>query len=537
MKKVYIYDTLLRDGLQGEGVSMSCASKLKVAMLLDDFGIDYIEGGYAASNPKDMEFFHQARKLKLKHAKIAAFGSTRRGNTPVAEDAGTCKLLEAGTHVVTIFGKAWRLHVKDVLRVSEEENLEMILDTVRHLKANGRDVIYDAEHFFDGWKDSPEYAEATLKKAVEGGASSIVLCDTNGGCLPHEIYGITEGLVKKFKVPFGIHCHNDSGMAVANSIEAVRAGAEYVQGVMNGYGERCGNANLSEIIPTLDLKTGMRAVGRGKLKGLCSLTRAIDEILNMRHNKQMPYVGESAFAHKAGMHVNAVQKNPKSFEHVEPEVVGGKRRILISELAGGSNVLLKAVEMGLHMEKSAPELKQILNELEQLESKGYEFEAADGSFQLLIQKVLKKHKPFFDLEGFRVIVEKRGKNEPCFSEATVKLTVNGDEAHTVGEGDGPVNALDAALRRALASFYPQISQVSLTDYRVRILDPEEATAAKTRVLIESTDGKNTWGTVGVSENIIEASWEALVDSVEYKLLADEKKKPGGKTVKKKKKGI
>lgn len=528
MKKVYLYDTLLRDGLQGEGVSMSGPAKIKAAILLDEFGVDYIEGGYAASNPKDMDFFHQIRAKKLKHAKIAAFGSTRRAKTPVGEDAGTQKILEAGTSVATIFGKSWTLHVTDVLRVSEQENLDMIRDTVRYLKEHGKEVIYDAEHFFDGWKCSPEYAAATLKAAAEAGADSLVLCDTNGGALPHEIYDITSEIVKRFDVAIGIHCHNDGGMGVANSVEAVRAGAVHVQGVINGYGERCGNANLCEIAPALEFKLGARTVGPARMKGLCSLSRAIDEILNMRHNKQMPYVGASAFAHKAGMHVNAVQKNPKSFEHVEPGVVGNERRILISELAGGSNILLKAIEMGVNMDKSSPEVRQILNELEQLERKGYEFEAADGSFQILIKKVLKKHKPFFDLEGFRVIIEKRGKDEPCVSEATVKVNVNGEKEHTVGEGEGPVNALDNALRKALANFYPQLAKVILTDYRVRILDPEEATAAKTRVLIESTDGVATWGTVGVSENIIEASWEALVDSMEYKLFADERKKTGVK---------
>ncbi len=522
MKKIYILDTLLRDGLQGEGVSMSITAKLKAALLLDGFGVDYIEGGYAASNPKDMDFFKQIKNKKLKNSKIVAFGSTRRAKNPIGEDIGTQKLLEADTDVVAIFGKSWTFHVTDVLRVTKEDNLAMIADTVRYLKEHGKEVIYDAEHFFDGWKNDQEYALATIKAAAGAGADSLVLCDTNGGTLPHEIFDITSTIVKAFDLPIGIHCHNDGGTATANSLEAVRAGALCVQGVMNGYGERCGNANLCDIIPALELKMGCTTVGKEKLRGLHTLSVAIDEILNKRHNKQAPFVGASAFAHKAGMHVNAVQKTPKSFEHIEPEEVGNKRRILVSELAGGSNILMKAVELGVNMDKSSPEVRQVLEELEKLEKDGYEFEAADGSFQLLVQKVLKQHKPFFDLEGFRVIVEKTGKTAPCLSEATIKLNVEGKTAHTVGEGGGPVEALDNALRKALSDFYPQIADVILTDYRVRILDPEVATKAKTRVLIESTDGENSWGTVGVSENIIEASWEALVDSVECKLFADKK---------------
>jgi len=522
MKKIQIYDTTLRDGMQAEGVSLSVAGKIRLAQKLDELGVDYIEGGFAASNPKDMEFFREIKKKRLKNSEVAAFGSTRRANTPIGEDHGTSQLLAADTKVAAIFGKSWRLQVSDVLRTSEHENLAMIGDTVRCLKEHGREVIYDAEHFFDGYKDNAEFAMRTLKAAAENGADALVLCDTRGGSLPNEIFDITASVAKKFPICLGIHCHNDGEMAVANSIEAVRAGVTHVQGTVNGFGERCGNANLCSIIPCLEIKMGLEA-GRINLKELTNLSRFVDALLNIAHDRRMAYVGSSAFAHKAGMHVNAVEKNPASFEHVAPELVGNERRILISELAGGSNVLLKAVQMGVEMSRSSPQVKEVLSHLEQLEKKGYEFEGADASFRILIQKVLKKHRPFFDLLGFRVIVEKRGPAEPCHSEAIVKLKVGNDVEHRVAEGDGPVNALDNALRLALTKFYPAVARVALTDYHVRIIDPKEATAAKTRVIIESTDGVDSWGTVGVSQNIIEASWEALVDSVEFKLFKDEEK--------------
>ncbi|MBI2441921.1 MAG: citramalate synthase [Lentisphaerae bacterium] len=518
---VQIYDTTLRDGMQGEGVSLSLAGKISIARRLDEFGVDYIEGGYAASNPKDMEFFREIRRKNLKRARVAAFGSTRRAHTRVGEDHGTKQLLAAQTAVVTIFGKSWRLHVRDVLRTTENENLAMIRDTVAYLKQRGRQVIYDAEHFFDGYKDSPAYAMATLRSALEAGADCLVLCDTRGGGLPHEIADITRAVVKALAAPVGIHCHNDGELAVANSLEAVRAGARQVQGTINGYGERCGNASLCAIIPNLVLKLSRACRCQDNLKELMDLSRFVDDALNLPHGRQAAYVGESAFAHKAGMHANAVEKNPRSFEHVPPETVGNERRILISELSGSSNILLKAIEMGETLSKSSPEIRDVLNKLEQLEKKGYQFESADASFKIMIQKILKRHKPFFGLEGYRVIVEKRGKHEPCLAEATIKVKVGHEIEHTAAEGDGPINALDNALRRALTRFYPAIAKVVLTDFRVRILDPEEATAAKTRVIIESSDGKDTWGTVGVSGNIIEACWEALVDSVEYKLFKDE----------------
>ncbi|OQA24745.1 MAG: 2-isopropylmalate synthase [Verrucomicrobia bacterium ADurb.Bin345] len=519
--RIAIYDTTLRDGAQGEGISFSSVGKIRVAKKLDEAGVDYIEGGFAASNPKDMAFFHDIRKEKLTHAKVAAFGSTRRAGKPVAEDPGTKALIEADTPVCTIFGKSWRLHVTEVLHTTEEENLKMIADTVRFLKEHGKEVIYDAEHFFDGYKDNAEYAIQCLVAAKQAGADMIVPCDTNGGSMPDEIAAITKEVIRAVGPNVGIHVHNDCELGVANSLAAVRAGAVHVQGTINGYGERTGNANLCSIIPCLALKMGFGCLKEGSLKHLRELSLFVDEMANVRPNRKQPFVGESAFAHKAGMHVDAVRKVSKSFEHIDPETVGNERRILVSELSGTSNVFLKAVEMGLGLQRSSPEVKDILHELERMEKDGYEFEAAEGSFKLLVQKVLKKHRPFFTLEAFRVIVEKRDKDKPCLSEATVKLTVNGETELTVGEGDGPVDALNMALRAALTRFYPGIADVVLTDYRVRILDPETATAAKTRVLIESSDGKQEWGTVGVSGNIIEASWEALVDSVEYKLFLDE----------------
>lgn len=524
MKKIEIYDTTLRDGAQGEGISFSGIGKIRVAKILDEFGVDYIEGGYAASNPKDMEFFREIKKEKLQHARIAAFGSTRRAGVKALEDAGTLALIEADTPVVTIFGKSWAFHVHEVLRTTEEENRAMIFDTVRFLKQNGREVIYDAEHFFDGYKDSPAHALATLQAAKDAGADRIVLCDTNGGTPYFEIGDITREVIKQIGGLIGIHAHNDSELGVANSLEAIRAGAMHVQGTINGFGERCGNANLCSIIPNLGLKMGYQVLSApDKMKQLKSVSDFVHEMANVRPNDKAAFTGHSAFAHKAGMHVDGVNKNPHSFEHIEPERVGNQRRVLISELSGTSNVFLKAVEMGLNLDKKSKEVKDILKQLEVMEKKGYEFEAAEGSFKLLIQKVLKAHKPFFKLDSFRVVVEKRGLDAPCVSEATVKLIINGETMHTVGEGDGPVDALNAAVRKALADAFPAIDNVHLVDYKVRILDPEEATAAKTRVLIESTDGEQTWGTVGVSTNLIEASWEALVDSVEYKLFLDEQK--------------
>ena len=522
-KKVFIYDTTLRDGAQAEGVTFSPIAKIHVARMLDAFGVDYIEGGYAASNPKDMAFFREIKKADLKHAKITAFGSTRRAGIRVEEDRGTRALLDADTEVCTIFGKSWLLHVTEVLKTTPEENLAMIEDTCRYLKANGREVIYDAEHFFDGYRDDPAYALSTLAAAERGGADVLVLCDTNGGRLPHEVYAITETVCGTFTAPIGIHTHDDSGVGVANAMEAVRAGAVQVQGTINGFGERCGNCNLVAVIANLIMKTGHTCLADPEqLRNLKQVSQFVNEQANLRDNQRAAFVGASAFAHKAGMHVDGVRKVSQSFEHIPPESVGNTRRILISELSGSSNVMEKLIEMGLdNIDRKSPEVREILSTLEKMEQSGYTYETADASFKMLVKKVLKEHRSFFDLDGFRVIVEKRSKDAPCISEATIKLRVNGEKAFTVGEGDGPVDALNMALRRALKRFYPGIEGVHLADYRVSILDPEEATAAKTRVVIESSDGERTWGTVGVSENIIEASWEALVDGVEYKLFLDE----------------
>lgn len=525
MKRIRIYDTTLRDGAQGEGVSFSGSAKLRIARRLDEFGVDYVEGGFAASNPKDMEFFREIRKRPLARARVCAFGSTRRAGRGVGSDEGTRALLEADTPVATLFGKSWKLHVRDVLRVSEAENRAMISDTVRHLKEHGREVIYDAEHFFDGYRDHAEHALGTLRAAREAGADTLVLCDTNGGSLPEDVAEIARVVVAAFPgVPLGIHAHNDGDLGTANSLAAVRAGASHVQATVNGFGERAGNANLCSILPNLVLKMGRACLRPGSLGRLRELSDFVYEMADLRPNPRAPYVGESAFAHKAGMHVDGVRKNRATFEHIDPEKVGNRRRILVSELSGASNIFLKAIEMGITLDRASPEVREILKELEKLEKRGYEFEAAEASFQLLMQKTLKRHRPYFTLLGFRTIVEKRAPGEPCITEATVKLRVGDDIEFMAGEGDGPVDALNNALRRALTRFYPQIAGVSLTDYRVRILDPETATAAKTRVLIESSDGLRTWNTVGVSNNLIEASWEALVDGVEYKLFLDEARK-------------
>ena len=517
--QVHLYDTTLRDGSQAEGVSFSTADKIRIARKLDAFGVSYVEGGWPGSNPKDMAFFVEMRRRPLKHAKLAAFGSTRRAGNRPEEDPTLLTLLEARTPVVTIFGKSWLMHVHDVLRIKPEENLALIEDSCRFLKDNGREVIFDAEHFFDGYNDNAEYATAALLAAVRGGATTVALCDTNGGMLPERVAEISGEVRKRLprNVSLGIHCHNDSDCAVANSLAAVQNGAGHVQGTINGIGERCGNANLCSILPALELKLRLRAVPEGRLAHLKELSQFVYDLANMRPSNQMPYVGASAFAHKAGIHANAVAKKTQTYEHIAPETVGNARRILVSDQAGASSVLMKAAEHHLQLDAGSPEVKRILSEVKRLEAQGYEYEAADASFKLLVQKMLSTHKPFFDLKGFRVIVEKRGVNEPTFSEATIKVEVDGRTEIAAAEGDGPVNALDQALRKALTHFYPEITKIQLRDYKVRILDGDDGTAAKTRVLIESSDGREIWGTVGVSTNIIEASWLALVDAVEYAL--------------------
>ena len=512
-KPAYLYDTTLRDGTQGEGFQLSVLDKLRIAERLDAFGIDFIEGGWPGSNPKDVEFFREAKSLKLKHAKLAAFGSTRRANTPVGDDPQVALLLEAETPVVTIFGKSWELHVTEVLRTTVEENRAMIRDTVAHLVKYGREVMYDAEHFFDGYKDSPEHALSTLEAAAEGGAACLVLCDTNGGTLPDEIVQICAAVRERLPdVPFGIHTHNDCELAVANAVAAVKAGATQVQGTINGYGERTGNCNLTSVIPILQLKLGMPVVSR--LEKLRDLSYFVDDVSNNPHFARAAFVGRTAFAHKGGMHVNAVQKLARSYEHIEPASVGNEQNILVSELSGQSNILIKAVELGLPLEKGSAEASAVLKRVKELENEGYSFEAAGGSLELLIRRELGNHARPFDLTEYHTSFRQYRDGHPPVCEATVKLMVGGTPELTVAEGRGVVNALDLALRKALLPFFPEISEVSLVDYKVRIIDSHDATAAKTRVLIVSTDGENNWGTVGVSENIIEASWLALVDGID-----------------------
>jgi len=513
---IEIYDTTLRDGTQGEGVSFSVADKLRVAERLDAFGVHYVEGGWPGSNPKDIEFFKQAAKRKWKHAQIAAFGSTRRKKVKAKDDPQVKLLIDAKTPVVTIFGKTWLLHVKEVLRTTPAENIAMIADTIAFLKKNGRKVIYDAEHALDGFKDDPEYAMATWKAAEAAGADFVVLCDTNGGSLPSEVAAITAEARAALTCPIGIHTHNDIGLGVANALAAVEQGATQVQGTINGYGERTGNCNLTSTIPNITLKMGRRSISKARLKKLREVSRFIDEVANLVPDRHQPWVGGTAFAHKGGMHVNAVQKVASSFEHTNPEVVGNARRILVSDLAGRSNIVMKAQEMGIRIANDAPELKDILARVKEQEHLGYDYEGAEGSLALLIRKALGRVEPAFDLEAYHVSM--RGDSEDHVCEATVKVRVGNETAHTVADGDGPVNALDQALRNALRGFYPALKQVRLTDYKVRILNSTTGTAAKTRVLIESTDGKDRWYTVGVNENIIEASLQALLDSIEFRLL-------------------
>ncbi len=513
---VTLYDTTLRDGTQGEGVNFSSLDKLRIAHELDEFGMHYIEGGWPGSNPKDVEFFELARKETFKHAKIAAFGSTRRANIEVEKDPQVLTLLAADTPVVTFYGKTWLLHVTEVLRTTPDENRAMIRDTVRFCKEAGREVLYDAEHFFDGFKDEPDYALSTLEAALEGGADMLVLCETNGGTLPHEIAEIVEKVQKHFpEAKLGIHSHDDGGCGVANALAAIRAGALQVQGTMNGYGERTGNCNLTTVIPNLQLKMGIPVVK--DLTKLTELSKFVDDMANLPHFNRAPFVGSTAFSHKGGTHVNAVQKLARSYEHVQPASVGNHQVVLVSDLSGQDNILHKANELGFKLKRGAPGVKGILDAVKQRENEGYEYEAADASFELLIRKILGEYQQSYKLLEYHTTHRFHGERgfETC--EATVKLEMNGERVYTVEEGDGPVNALDQALRKALSGHFPQISEVKLCDYKVRIIDGKNGSAAKTRVLIESTDGVNHWGTVGVSFNIIDASWDALVDSLDYYL--------------------
>ncbi|MDK2810517.1 MAG: 2-isopropylmalate synthase [Petroclostridium sp.] len=520
MNKVYIFDSTLRDGAQAEGISFSVEDKLKIVERLDKLGISYIEAGNPGSNPKDLEFFERVKKMKLNNIRLTAFGSTRRVGIKAEDDNNVQSLLKADTPAVAIFGKSWDLHVTDILKTTLEENLNMIRDTLNFFKQKGKEIIFDAEHFFDGYKANSSYAFEALQAAVEGGADCLVLCDTNGGSFPLEIYEITKKVCETFNVPIGIHCHNDTGMAVANSILAVQAGAVHIQGTFNGFGERCGNANLCTIIPDLQLKMGIECIPADNMSKLTSTARFVSEIANVAHDERAPYVGNSAFAHKGGMHIDGVNKNPKTFEHINPGLVGNERRFLMSEVAGRATILSRINEVAPELTKDSPETKQIIDKLKALEHEGYQFEGAESSFELVIRKELGKYKPFFELEHFKAIVsEPSGASHS--SSAMIKIRVDGEEEITAAEGDGPVNALDKALRKALERFYPQLKEMHLTDFKVRVLDSKTATAAKVRVLIESTDGEHVWSTVGVSTDIIEASWRALVDSVEYKLQKDQ----------------
>jgi 2-isopropylmalate synthase len=532
-RRIEIYDTTLRDGTQGERINFSAEDKCQIARQLDALGVDFIEGGWPGSNPRDMDFFEKARELKLEHARITAFGATRRRDFSCETDKSIQALLRAETPVVTIFGKSWLLHVTDALRISPEENLEIIADSVRYLAERVPYVIYDAEHFFDGYRDDPEYALATLRAAAAGNPQRIVLCDTNGGSLPADVREATARVAQEFGITIandddestpapafslglGIHCHNDGELAVANSLAAVAAGAIQVQGTINGYGERCGNANLCSVIPNLQLKLGYEVLGPGRLPHLRSTAHYVSELANMALDSRTAFVGDSAFAHKGGVHVSAVARNPRTYEHIDPEQVGNRRRVLVSDLAGRANLLAKAQELNLQLEDE----QAVLDELKRLENDGYEFEAAEASLELLIHKLRGVHQPYFELLGFRVIDEHRGALMPM-SEATVKVKVGDFVEHTAATGTGPVNALDHALRRALEKFYPSLADVRLVDYKVRVTSSSlTGTASRVRVLITSTDGQNQWGTVGVSPNIVEASWRALVDAVEFKLVRD-----------------
>ncbi len=516
-----MYDTTLRDGAQREGISLSVKDKIKIAQKLDELGVDYIEGGWPGSNPKDIEFFEEIQQFSLKNATLTAFGSTRKPGAKVQEDDNIRALVRAGTEAVTLFGKSWDFHVLNALETELEENLEMISESVSYLKEHGKEVIYDAEHFFDGFQNNPDYALETIKAARDGGADIIVLCDTNGGMMPWEMEDIFRKVKESISTPLGIHAHNDAGMAVANSLVAAREGAMQVQGTVNGYGERCGNANLCTLLPNLNLKMERQGVSEKALTGLTALSRFVAELCNIVPSEQQPYVGYNAFTHKAGIHVNAVSKTPETYEHVKPELVGNKRRILVSELAGKSNVMHKAREQQIDLQDSS-EIKRILEKLKTMEYDGYQFEGAEGSFELLIWKEMNAYRRLFELEGFRVIVERSKYNGEDLGdikcEATIKVSVRGQQCHTAAEGNGPVNALDNALRKALEQFYPGLKKIKLVDYKVRVLDGKDGTGAKVRVLIESRDDEKTWSTVGVSPNLIEASWLALVDSIEYGLF-------------------
>lgn len=532
-RRVRFFDTTLRDGTQGEGISISVDDKFKVAETLDRLGIHYIEGGWPGSNPKDELFFSRAKKeLKLKNAKLVAFSSTRRKDRSASNDDNIRQLLSAGTPAVCVFGKSWDSHVVHALRASLDDNLKIIADTVSFLKSKRREVIYDAEHFFDGFKANASYAMSTLRAAAQAGADNLTLCDTNGGCLPNEVSAIVKEVRRQLPLAsLGIHVHNDSHCAVANSVAAVQEGVELVQGTLNGYGERCGNANLGSIIANLKIKLGLDGISEEQLRFLTEASRIVDELANVVPQDSMPYVGNSAFAHKGGVHVSAVARSA-SYEHIDPALVGNKRRILISELSGKASVALKAAEFNLDYGRDSEAVTKILHLVKQKEHKGYQFEGAEGSFVLLVEEALGKRPKFFELVGFRVSVERDTSNGQMAAEATLKIKVGDHVEHTVAEGNGPVDALDRALRKALEGFYPELKETALIDFKVRVINAQAGTGARVRVLINSKDQKSEWGTVGVSENVIEASWQALVDAVEYKLFKERQMRRSSRSLQK-----
>lgn len=524
-RKIEIFDSTLRDGAQGQGISFSLQDKLKICKSLDDLGVDYIEAGNPGSNPKDMEFFNKIKEIKFNNAKIVAFGSTRRVGILASEDKNLKSLLEAGTEMVVIFGKAWDFQVEDIIKTSLEENLLMIKDTIGFLVENNRKVIFDAEHFFDGYKSNKEYALKVLKTAIDAGAITVTLCDTNGGSVCSEVEKIVRDVKENFNINVGIHCHNDISMAVANSITAVQAGVTHIQGTFLGIGERCGNANLSTIIPTLKLKMGYELMKDYNLENLTKTARFIAEISNINIKDEEAYIGSCAFAHKGGMHIDAVVKNPTAYEHISPESVGNRRRFLVSEVSGKATILKEIQKIFPSVSKEAEEVSSITQKLKELEYEGYQFEGAEGTVELVIRKTMGKYEPFFELNSFKTIGEQYSELKNKYSStAFVNISVDGKNQITAAEGDGPVNALDKALRAALEVFYPELKDVRLVDYKVRVLDTDAATDSRVRVLIESTDGKENWSTVGVSRDIIQASWIALVDSIEYKLIKDIERK-------------
>ncbi len=522
MGRITLYDTTLRDGAQTEGISYTVNDKIKISEKLDDLGVDYIEGGWPGSNPKDREFFRMAKTKKYKHAKIAAFGSTRRKGTTPSRDANLRELVSSGAKTITVFGKSWDLHVTDVIKTTLDENLRMINDSVTFLKKKGREVFYDAEHFFDGYKNNPEYALKSILAAQDAKADCIILCDTNGGSLPEEIKRIISEIKPKIHVPLGIHCHNDLQLGVANSIAAIEAGCTHVQGTFCGLGERCGNADLAVIIGILHTKMAAKAISTKKLNKLMPTCYFISEISNYKIPDNYAFIGHSAFAHKGGVHIDAMLKNPRAYEHIDPTIVGNHRRFITSELAGKMPIILKAQQLDISLDKKSPQAKKMLRRLQEKENEGYQFEAADASFELFMKRMLKKYVEFFKLDRYKVVVEKRYDGK-VFAETSMRLVIQGKDEFSAAEGNGPVDALDKALRMALTKYYPNIRNMRLSDFKVRVLDTKAGTAAKVRVLVESQDENDAWTTVGVHENIIEASWEALVDSIEYKLLKDKKK--------------